>query len=125
MRFADLIADALEAGRGRLNRADTLRRLNDSFRRTFADGHVVPTRGVMLLDPADWRTLFQAVRDFDSFDPENDPYGEHDFGALVFKGVRYFWKIDYYDLDLRHASPDPTDPAFTMRVMTIMRADEY
>lgn len=37
MRFADLIADALEAGRDRLNRADTLRRLNDSFRRTFAD----------------------------------------------------------------------------------------
>ena len=125
MRFADLIADALETGRDRLNRADTLRRLNDSFRRTFADGHVVPTRGVMLLDPVDWRTLFQAVRDFDSFDPEDDPHGEHDFGALAFKGVRYFWKIDYYDLDLRHASPDPTDPAFTMRVMTIMRADEY
>ncbi|MGQ3238854.1 DUF3768 domain-containing protein [Shinella sp.] len=41
------------------------------------------------------------------------------------KGVRYFWKIDYYDLDLRHAAPDPTDPAFTMRVMTVMRADEY
>lgn len=125
MRFADLIADALETGRDRLNRADTLRRLNDSFRRSFADGHVVPTRGVMLLDSADWRTLFQAVRDFDSFNPEDDPYGEHDFGALAFKGVRYFWKIDYYDLDLRHASPDPTDPAFTMRVMTIMRADEY
>ncbi|MCT7663533.1 DUF3768 domain-containing protein [Shinella kummerowiae] len=125
MRFADLIADALEAGRDRLNRADTLRRLNDSFRRTFADGHVVPTRGVMLLDPTDWRTLFRAVRDFDSFNAEDDPYGEHDFGALAFKGVRYFWKIDYYDLDLRNASPDPTDPAFTMRVMTIMRADEY
>lgn len=125
MRFADIIADALEVGRDKLNRADNLRRLNDAFRRTFADGQVVATRGVMLLKPHNWRALFQAVRDFDSFNPEDDPHGEHDFGALAFKGVRYFWKIDYYDLDLRHASPDPTDPAFTMRVMTIIQADEY
>lgn len=125
MRFADIIADALEVGRDRLNRADTLRSLNDAFRRTFVDGHVVATRGVMVLDPEDWRAVFQAVRDFNSFTPEDDPHGEHDFGVVMHKGERYFWKIDYHGLDLRHASPDPTDPAFTVRVMTIMRADEY
>jgi hypothetical protein len=125
MRFADIIADALEAGRYRLNRADTLRYLNDAFRRTFVDGHVVATRGVMVLDPDDWKAVFQAVREFDGFTPEDDPHGEHDFGVVTFKGERYFWKIDYHGLDLRHASPDPTDPAFTVRVMTIMRADEY
>ncbi|MBN9053141.1 MAG: DUF3768 domain-containing protein [Rhizobiales bacterium] len=39
--------------------------------------------------------------------------------------MRYFRKIDYYDLDLRYASPDPADPAFTVRVVTIMQTGEY
>ena len=125
MQFSDIIPLALEAGRERLNRADTIRRLNDTFRRTFVSGHVVATRGVMLLSPDDRCGLFHAVREFDRFNPEDDPYGEHDFGALAHKDVRYFWKIDYYDLDLRYASPDPADPAFTVRVMTIMRGDEW
>lgn len=102
-----------------------MRSLNDAFRRTFVDGHVVATRGVMMLDPDDWRAVFQAVREFDGFTPEDDPHGEHDFGVVTFKCERYFWKIDYHGLDLRAASPDPTDPAFTVRVMTIMRTDEY
>lgn len=125
MAFADIITLALETGRDGLNRADRLRHLNDAFRRSFVSGHVVATRGVMALAPDDLCGLFKAVRAYDSFTPENDSYGEHDFGALAFKDVRYFWKIDYYDLDLRYASPDPTDPAFTVRVMTIMRGDEY
>ena len=125
MQLSDIIPLALETGRERLNRADTIRRLNDTFRRTFVSGHVIATRAVMLLSPDDRSDLFHAVREFDSFNPEDDPYGEHDFGALNYKDVRYFWKIDYYDLDLRHASPDPADPAFTVRVMTIMRGDEY
>jgi len=125
MQLSDIIPLALETGRERLNQADTIRRLNDIFRRTFVSGHVVATRGVMLLGPDDRSDLFHAVREFDNFNPEDDPYSEHDFGALVHKDVRYFWKIDYYDLDLRHASPDPADPAFTVRVMTIMRGDEY
>jgi hypothetical protein len=66
-----------------------------------------------------------AVRLFSDFSPDNDPHEEHDFGTVVCGGERYFWKIDYLDLDLCNASPDPSDPAFTIRVMTIMRADEY
>lgn len=125
MAFTDIITVALETGRDGLSRADRLRHLNDTFRRSFVSGHVVATHGVMLLEPDDRCGLFQAVREYDRFTPKDDPYGEHDFGALAFKGVRYFWKIDYYDLDLRYASPEPTDPAFTVRVMTIMRGDEY
>jgi hypothetical protein len=34
--------------------------------------------------------LLLALRRFDSFTPDNDPHGEHDFGALDFKGQRYF-----------------------------------
>lgn len=37
----------------------------------------------------------------------------------------YYWKIEYYDRDLEFHSPDPTDPAITVRMLTIMRMDEY
>lgn len=83
------------------------------------------TPGVGNLPLATQAALFDAVRSFDSFKTEDDPYEEHDFAAIALNGERYLWKIDYYDLDLQYASPDPSDPAFTIRVMTIMRADEY
>jgi hypothetical protein len=67
----------------------------------------------------------QAVRAFDAFSADNDPYGEHDFGTVQVEGHTVMFKIDYYDLDLQYASPDPADPNVTCRVMTLMLADEY
>src|SRR5215203_2131535 len=67
----------------------------------------------------------QAIAAFDAFTSDNDPYGEHDFGAVTVDGQVIFFKIDYYDADLLHLSPDPANPALTCRVMTIMLADEY
>ena len=113
------------AGRDGLNKADICRQFNDTFRRSFAGGKVVMTPGVAGLPLAEQVALFEAVRSFDGFTAEDDPYEEHDFAAVTINGTRYLWKIDCYDLDLRYASPDPSDPAFTIRVMTIMRADEY
>ena len=65
------------------------------------------------------------VRDFDAFDADNDPHAEHDFGDVASGEVRAFWTIDAYDRALTFASPDPTDPAVTVRVLTIMLAEEY
>ncbi|MCJ2135112.1 DUF3768 domain-containing protein [Methylobacterium sp. J-026] len=102
-----------------------VRALNDAFRRTFSGGQVVETPGVVELPEADRIVLLLAVRRFSSFDPDNDPYGEHDFGAVEVGGETFFWKIDTYDRALLGHSPDPADPNVTTRVLTIMRADEY
>ena len=38
---------------------------------------------------------------------------------------RVFFKIDYFDPTMTSASADPADPTATVRVVTIMLADEY
>jgi Protein of unknown function (DUF3768) len=38
----------------------------------------------------------EKVELFDSFTEDNEPHGEHDFGAFEHEGQRVFWKIDYY-----------------------------
>lgn len=83
------------------------------------------TAGVAALPEADRAAILMAVRSFTAFDPDNDPHGEHDFGAVEVGDVRCFRKIDAYDRDLRFGSPDPADPAVTVRVLTIMLAEEY
>ena len=42
--------------------------------------------------------------------PENDPYGEHDFGAFEFDGKTIIWKIDYYDPAFEYHAEDPLIP---------------
>ncbi|KRQ01280.1 hypothetical protein AOQ73_18165 [Bradyrhizobium pachyrhizi] len=106
--------------------AAKIRSLNDGFRRNLIiGGTVLLTPGVTGLEPDRMAELLDAVRKFDNFTRDNDPYGERDFGAVDLNAVRYFWKIDYYDLAKTAHSPDPADAAVTERVMTIMRADEY
>ena len=72
----------------------------------LADGIGFFSRGIADLPPADKTVIVFRVLTFDDFDPENDPYCEHDFGAFDHNGDRIFWKIDYYDLQMRQASPD-------------------
>ncbi|WP_391482757.1 DUF3768 domain-containing protein [Nereida sp. NH-UV-3] len=97
--------------------------LNDHARRSFTDCRVVITRGVQTLD--DVPSVLDQVRRFDAFTPDNDPYGEHDFGSFRHGDITIFWKIDIYDVDLQMQSPDPSDPAVTTSVLTIMLAEEY
>lgn len=105
---------------------EKIRRLNDCFRRSMVfGGTIILTTGVAHLAPERLAELLQAVRRFDAFTPDNDPHGEHDFGAIDLGDIRYFWKIDYYGRNDNYASTDPANPAATRRVLTIMRADEY
>jgi hypothetical protein len=106
-------------------RSDSILLLNDRLRQTFTSGRVVVTAGVQALDDTLRAEVLGLVRAFDAFSPDNDPYGEHDFGRVVVGENGFFWKIDYYDIDLHCLSPDPADEAVTTRVLTIMREDEY
>jgi hypothetical protein len=102
-----------------------IRELNDAFRQSLAGSRsccsdAVSQRGVAFAIAAT-----AAVCAFDTFTPDNDPYGEHDFGAFTLDGEKLFWKIDYYDLSVHFGSNDPADPEQTTRVLTIILTDEY
>lgn len=104
---------------------DRIRQLNDHLRQTFTGGRVMMTSGVEALEPGAKAELIAAIRSFDRFDRRNDPHGEHDFGAVEIGGEKFFFKVDYYDLAMSQHSVDPANPDATIRVLTIMRADEY
>lgn len=109
----------------KVDRAAIIQRLNDAFRKSGAGGYVAVTPGIKALGIEIIAELAELIRCYDAFDSGNDPYGEHDMGVINHAGSRVFWKIDYYDSELDYGSPDPTDPAVTTRVMTIMLASEY
>ena len=104
---------------------DRIRALNDALRTSLAGGSIMLTQAVAALGAEAQREILEALKRYDEFDADNDPYGEHDFGAVEIKGTRIFFKIDYYDLDCAFASPDASDENLTRRVMTIMLAEEY
>ena len=110
-------------------------RLNDRMRENITrpgTNRVVMTAGIAALigDVTLFRgfrkraELIRTIRDFDTFDRGNDPYGEHDMGSFAFEGMSCMWKIDYYNHDLSAGSENPADAVQTVRVLTIMRADE-
>lgn len=117
---ADGLRSSLEEQRRML-----IRLQNDRFRITFLGGQVMMTKGVKGRGYAFAKGCLAAVRAFDTFNEENDPYGEHDFGVLEVDGQKVYWKIDAYDHDLRYGSEDAADPALTLRVLTLCLPEEY
>ena len=91
----------------------------DAFRQQFYDwfltarGHALP----------DTPGLLQVVQQFNDFTPENDPRGEHDMGTFDWHGSDVFWKIDYFNQELRYVC-DPLSPE-CRRILTILLASEY
>ena len=99
--------------------------LNDQARTTLTNCKLIITRGIDLLGEEAVDRILHLIMRFDDFSERNDPFGEHDFGAIEYEGNTVFWKIDYYDLDLMNHSPDPSDTHVTRRVLTIMLGEEY
>src|SRR4051794_14377244 len=113
----DLMNDLVDVSR--------IRDLNDQLRRSLTGGVLVMTKGIIALGAQRQLTILSAIASFDDFSPENDPYGEHDFGALTIDGTRVLFKVDYLDRGLTGHSPDPADATVTARVLTVMLAEEY
>ena len=122
-----------------VSQAEQIARLNDLARQAMGVASVVvATPGFLALPEIDQSRVRELIETFDAFTPDNDPYGERDFGAIYQCGQglwsiarpaqvlqTVFWKIDAYDSDLRSGSDNPADPAVTRRVLTIMLASEY
>jgi hypothetical protein len=102
-----------------------IRALNDALRTLTGEGRIFVTAGISALPPEEQAQIMQRVFTFSAFSPDNDPYGEHDFGGFEHAGETIFWKIDAYDRALKFGSPDPADEAVTTRVLTVLLAEEY
>jgi Protein of unknown function (DUF3768) len=102
-----------------------IRSLNDELRQNLAGGVAVMTPGIAALGQEAVERIVKTIAVFDDFCRANDPHEEHDFGSFEAEGHTIFFKIDYYERNLKYHSPDPSDPILTVRVITIMLAEEY
>lgn len=102
-----------------------IRRLNDMLREGAIEGAVMIIGALAKADPAELVAVAHKVMTYADFDDDNDPHNEHDFGSFELKGQCYMWKIDYYDLDMKGGSPDPSNPDVTKRVLTMFYAEDY
>lgn len=101
--------------------------LNDALRTSFnpACGRIVMTSGFASMPAEIKDKVLRQIAEFTDFTRDNDPHGEHDFISVGIEDQKFFAKIDYFDLTLSCGSENPADPAVTIRVMTIMRAEDY
>ena len=125
--LADLSANLSPEGK-----TQRIRELNDQLRRSVGiprfgaiRDKILLTRGIAALSPIEQLYIMAKVRDFADFEEGNDPYGEHDFGSFAHNGQTIFWKIDYYASDMEHGSEAPENPEQTVRVLTVLLAEEY
>ena len=104
-----------------------IRELNNELRHTMDSryGDVMLTKGVLALGQPAVGEALEQVKKFREFTEDNDPHGEHDCACFKVHATDLMWKIDYYDNALTWGSPDPSDPAVTRRVLTILLVEEY
>ena len=112
-----------------------IQRQNDQFRKAMiqytwetpdkkVEGQYVVAQCLNELDHGSKMLIVLEVFHFDKFTEDNDPHGEHDFGAFTYEGHKIFWKIDYYDTNYEMGSKDPSDLTITRRILTMMLASE-
>lgn len=100
---------------------------NDLMRNTMIQCKsfkVVMTQGVAESDQRE--AIITAVRqyEFTKNDLGNNPYGENDFASFVVAGQKYYFKFDYYAPSMDYGADVYNDDE-VVRVLTIMRSDEY
>ncbi|WP_271587026.1 DUF3768 domain-containing protein [Bradyrhizobium sp. CCBAU 53415] len=82
------------------------------------------TPGIAALGSEAVQRLEQTLAIFDDFCIAR-PAWRTRLWIFEFEGASILFKIDYYDANFEFSSPDPSDPAVTQRVITLMLAEEY
>jgi Protein of unknown function (DUF3768) len=98
----------------------TIIALNDQLRTTFKGGRVQMTPSVYQLDDRLRGRALAVLAQYSAFDADN----EHDWGTFIFAGFSFEWRIEYRAADGTGISPDPADPARTLRVLTLYAIDD-
>ncbi len=120
------------------NKSEIIAQQNDMFRQNFGmslqdyiqgtpSGRYVVTSGIQCLGLFKQSEVHNKVRNFNDFNEDNDPHGEHDYGSFQLENnkQKIIWKIDYYDTTYEYGSEDPADLSKTRRVLTVMLPSEY
>ena len=104
-------------------RAAAIRKLNDRFRMQRRGGFYRLSGRVFALAHQPYEEVQNAIRSYDGFD-HNNPLDKHDCGTIELHGETYVWEIVYFGKGGCGESPDPCNPAVTMRCMTISLRSE-
>ena len=102
-----------------------VRALNDDFRSALVVGSAIITTGIAALGGEKVERLVRVIATFNEFCSEDDPYGEHDFGAFDFDGTKVMFKINYLNKEIESDFGNPADSSQAERVITVMLAEEY
>lgn len=90
---------------------------NDLFRTTFFGCRVVVSESLHRSPKKEG--VLTAVRSFNDFNKDNDPYGEHDCAFFEVDGELFYFKFDYYDDNFEFYKEDGN------RVLTIGFSSDY
>tara|TARA_R110001583_G_scaffold187481_1_gene348812 strand:- start:133 stop:471 length:339 start_codon:yes stop_codon:yes gene_type:complete len=98
---------------------------NNLYQVGLTKNKLLLTSGVSALGEERVNAILEKVKNFNDFSEDNNPYGEKDFGSINNEGTKIYWKIDYYDNEMKYHSEDKSDPNKTVRVLTVMKSSEY
>lgn len=101
-----------------MNREE-IRDRNDAIRKNWAfddRNKLMLTRAV--INSPHRQEIMLACQNYNDFNSDVDPHGEHDFGSFDVGGETWWFKIDYYDENLEFHGHDRI-------TLTIMHASEY
>ena len=90
-------------------------------------GKIVVHRHITALSGQEMMDIMKAVRTYNDWCEEKDPYGEHDYGSFEMNGETYIWKIEYYDPSYTYGVYESVrnNTKECKRLLTILPADQY